>query len=99
MASDPMTPISDTALEIGCVCSTTLMPHTTAINAKIRKSMTSMSRIQRNDKAGHQQVQHGNREKAFPREGHQLVVAEARQRSPNPDEREQDEAHLRAEPE
>ena len=41
-ASEPITPTSDNALEMGCVCTTTLMAHTTAINAKMRKSMTSI---------------------------------------------------------
>ena len=36
-ASEPITPTSERALEIGCVCTTTLMAHTTAINAKRRK--------------------------------------------------------------
>src|ERR1035438_10000099 len=40
--AEAITPTSDSALEIGCVCTTTLMAHTTAINAKMRKSMTSI---------------------------------------------------------
>src|SRR3954449_5345903 len=99
MASEPITPISETALEIGCVCTTTLIAHTTAINAKIRKRITSMSRKPGDQKAGHQQVQHGHREKALPGEPHQLVVAEPRHGAPDPHESEQDKPRLRREPE
>src|SRR5580692_4968806 len=94
-----MTPTSEMALEIGCVCTTTLMAHTTAMIAKTRKRMTSISGSQSNQKAGHQQVEHGDREKELPCEAHQLVVAEARQRAANPDERKQNQAHFGAEPE
>ncbi len=37
-----MTPTSESALEIGCVCTTTLMAQTTAITANVRKRMTSI---------------------------------------------------------
>ena len=37
MASDPMTPISDSALAMGCVCTTRLMPQNTAMPAKMKK--------------------------------------------------------------
>src|SRR3954447_13627519 len=84
---------------MGCVWTTTLMAHTTAISAKIRNRMTSMSGKPGDQKAGHQQVQYGNRKKALPRKAHQLVVAEARQRAADPDEREQNETDLRQEPE
>src|SRR4051794_26980831 len=94
-----MTPTSETALEIGCVCTTTLMAHTTAISAKIRNRMTSMSGKPGDQEAGHQQVQYGDRKKALPGEAHQLVVAEARQRAADPDERKQNETHFRQEPE
>src|SRR3954462_14162749 len=84
---------------MGCDCTTTLMAHTTAISAKIRNRMTSMSGKPGDQEAGHEQVQYGNREKALPRKAHQLVVAEARQRAPHPDEYEQNEADLRQKPE
>src|SRR5882724_9507962 len=42
-AREPITPISDSALEIGCVCTTTLTAQTTAIAAKARNKMTSMA--------------------------------------------------------
>src|SRR5690349_4013978 len=99
IASDPITPTSEMALEIGCVCTTTLIAHTTAINAKIRNRMTSMLGKPCDEEAGHQQVQHGDREKALPGEAHQLVVAEARQRAAHPDEREQNKSDLRQKPE
>src|SRR5579871_1040347 len=41
-ASAPITATSEMALEIGCVCTTTLIAATTAIAAKIRKRMTSI---------------------------------------------------------
>src|ERR1700760_1677198 len=94
-----MTPTSEIALEIGWVCTTTLIAHTTAMIAKTKKRITSISGSQSNQKAGHQQVEHGDREKELPREAHQLVVAEARQRAANPDKREQDGAYFGAEPE
>src|SRR5438309_9064241 len=94
IASEPITPTSEIALEIGCVCTTTLMAHTTAISAKIRNRMTSISGKPSDQETGHQQVQHGHREKALPGKAHQLVVAEARQRAAHPDEREQNETDL-----
>src|SRR5947207_3112029 len=99
MASDPITPTSEIALEIGWVCTTTLMAHTSAINAKIRKSMTSMSRKPCDQEAGHEQVQDGHGKKPFPREAHQLVVAEAGHRAAHPHESEENEAGLGREPE
>src|SRR5450755_4576591 len=98
-ASEPITPTSEMALEIGCVCTTTLMPQITAMAAKMRKRMTSMSGEQGHHKAGDQQVKDGHREHELPREGHQLIVAEARQRAPNPDEDEQQNTGLEREPE
>src|ERR1035438_9832825 len=96
-ASEPITPTSEIALEIGCVCTTTLMAHTTAINAKMRKRMTSICfvvlfRKPGNQEAGHQQVEHGHREEKLPREAHQLVVTESGQRGANPHKEEQDGA-------
>src|ERR1035437_1335232 len=103
-AREPITPTSDSALEIGCVCTTTLMAHTTAINAKMRKSMTSiyfvvLFRKPCNQEAGHQQVEHGHREEKLPREAHQLVVTEAGQRGANPHKEEEDRSRLGREPE
>jgi hypothetical protein len=37
-----MTPTSDSALEIGCFCSTTFKAHTTAINTKRKKKNRSI---------------------------------------------------------
>src|SRR6266481_4538812 len=94
-----MTPTSETALEIGCDCTTTLMAQSTAITAKTRKRMTSMSGKPGNQKAGHQQIQDRHREEKLPGEAHELVVAEAWQRAANPHEGEKDEAGLGAKPE
>src|SRR5580693_1390444 len=96
IASEPMTPTSEIALEIGCVCTTTLMAQTTAIIAKIRKRMTSISgshlRKPGDQETGHQQIQNRDREEKLPGETHQLVVTEPRQCAANPHEREQSPA-------
>src|SRR5882757_6359584 len=95
-ASDPITPTSEIALEIGCVCTTTLMAQTTAIMAKIRKRMTSISDGHLgkpgDQKTSHQQIQNRDREEKLPGEAHQLVVTEPRQRAADPNERKQDGA-------
>src|ERR1022692_4604134 len=102
-ASEPMTPTSEIALEIGCVCTTTLMAQTTAIIAKIRKRMTSISDGHLgkpgDQKTGHQQIQNRDREEKLPGEAHQLVVTEPRQRAANPHERKENRARLSGEPE
>src|ERR1019366_9075886 len=103
-AREPITPTSDSALEIGCVCTTTLMAHTTATTAKMRKSMTSiyfvfLFRKPRNQEAGHQQIEHGHREEKLPREAHQLVVTEAGKRGANPHKQEENRTGLGREPE
>src|ERR1035437_5334018 len=103
-AREPITPTSDSALEIGCVCTTTLMAHTTATTAKMRKSMTSiyfvvLFRKPGNQEAGHQQIEHGYREEKLPREAHQLVVTEAGQSGAHPHKQEENRTGLRREPE
>src|ERR1035437_3880771 len=103
-ASEPITPTSDSALEIGCVCTTTLMAHTTAINANVRKRMTSiyfvvLFRKPGNQKAGHQQIEHGHREEKLPREAHQLVVTETGKRGAHPHKQEENRTGLCREPE
>src|SRR5271157_3927944 len=87
------------ALEIGCVCTTTLMAHTTAMTAKIRKIARVISSPPRNQIAGHKQIHYGDREKELPGEAHELVIAEPRQRAANPHESEQHRTRLGAEPE
>src|SRR5712691_3674251 len=100
-ASEPITPTSDSALEIGCVCTTTLMAETTATAAKTMNTTTSgeiaisetafkepPSRKPGHQQAGHQQIEHRHREEKLPREAHQLVVTEPRQRAADPHERE-----------
>jgi hypothetical protein len=42
MASEPITPTSESALEMGCVCTTTLTAQTTAIAANARNKITSI---------------------------------------------------------
>src|ERR1035437_1811719 len=96
-ARDPITPTSDSALEIGCVCTTTLMAHTTATPAKMRKRMTSISfvvlfRKPGNQEGGHQQIEHGHREEKLPRKAHQLVVAKTGKRGANPQKQKENRA-------
>src|ERR1035438_2354057 len=101
-ASDPITAISETALEMGCRCTTTLMAATTAMPANTRKRINSIrfdSRKHGDRQAGGQQVQHGDRKQNLPGEAHQWIVTEARQRAANPDKEEQNGASLGAEPE
>src|SRR5579871_2597966 len=98
-ARDPMTPMSEMALEIGWDCTITLKPQMTAIAAKMRKRITSMSGEESHQQSGDQEVEDGHGEHEFPREGHQLIVAEARQRAANPDEDEQERAGFGGKPE
>src|SRR5215469_1500137 len=99
-----MTPTSESALEMGWLCTTTLMAQTTATMANNTKRMTSILRSHFSRKPGDQearneQIQHRHREHEFPGKTHQLVVAEARQRSANPHEYEENSAGFGAEPE
>src|SRR5215472_3839786 len=100
-ASDPITPTRESALAIGCVCTTTLMAETTAIAAKARNKITSidLSRKQRHQKTRGEQVQHSGREQEFPGEAHQLIVAETWQGAANPDPDKQQKSGLGREPE
>ena len=85
----------------GCVCTTTLIAHTTAISAKMRKRMTSMFiwSTRRTRKPVTSRFSTRDREQELPGEAHQLVVTEARQRAANPDEDEQQESGFGREPE
>src|SRR5579859_6491799 len=100
-ASDPITPMSESALEIGWVCTTRLTAHTTAIAANARNKITSipLSRKQRHHQTGGEQVQDGSRKQELPGESHQLIVSETRQRPANPDPDKQQETGLGGEPE
>src|ERR1035438_3674434 len=74
-ASDPITAISETALEMGCRCTTTLMAATTAMPANTRKRINSIrfdSRKHGDRQAGGQQVQHGDRKQNLPGEAHPI---------------------------
>src|SRR5947199_6142540 len=93
-----MTPTRDSALEMGCVCTTRLMPHTTAMAAKIMKRIASIELGEGHHEAGEEQVDHGDREHESPGEAHELVVTETRQRAADPDVDEQNEAGFRREP-
>src|SRR5579871_1973477 len=98
-ASDPITPMSDNALEIGCLCSTRFIAHATAIAAKIRNRIASILRRQGDHQAGEEQIRYGDGEHESPREPHQLIVAKARQRAANPDIKKKNDADFRGEPE
>src|SRR5438045_7585837 len=88
-ASAPITPTNDRALEIGCVWTTRLIADNTAMPAKTKNRIGSMGGIlvgsERDGQAGNQQISERDREHELPRERHQLVVTEARQRTANPD--------------
>src|SRR5262249_12140582 len=92
---------SESALEIGWVCTTTLIAQITAINANARNKITSIqfSRKQRHQQSSDEQVKNGGWEQAFPSKCHQLVITEARQRSANPDKYKQQYAGLGNKPE
>src|SRR5579863_1688473 len=103
-AKAPITPTSERALEIGCVCKTRLMPHTTAIAAKIMKRSASIFRSephilgQGHPQAYDKKIDQGHREHECPGEVHQLVVAETRQRRSHPDVEEENESQFRRKP-
>src|SRR5512146_2280493 len=88
-ASAPITPTSDKALEIGCVCNTRLMPQIKAIAAKIINRRASISGVNRHQKSRDEQIDQRHREHEGPSEAHQLIVAEPRQCRANPDKYEQ----------
>src|SRR5580693_8737469 len=88
-ARDAMTPTSESALEMGWVCTTRLMAHTTAMAAKIRKRIESMVSskcrlCERHGQRRDQEVYQRNREHEGPGESHKLVITEARKRRANP---------------
>src|SRR6478609_2296311 len=97
-ASAPITPTSDRALEIGCVCTTRLMPQITAIAAKIMNRRASISGVKGHQKGRDEQIDQRHRKHEGPGKAHQLIVAEPRQSRADPDEHEQDDADLRRKP-
>src|SRR5580698_473502 len=98
-ASAPITPISESALDMGWVCTTRLMAQMTAIAAKIRKRRESMSLCKGHRERGHQEVHQRDGKHEGPGESHELVIAETGQRRAHPDKHEQDRADLRNKPE
>src|SRR5689334_13093216 len=94
-ASAPITPTSDRALEIGCVCTTRLMPQITAIAAKIMNRRASISGEKGHQKRRNEQIDQRDREHKGPCKAHQLIVAETRKSRANPDEYEKNDEHLR----
>src|SRR5262245_53706558 len=96
-----MTPIRERALEMGWVCTTRLMPHPTASAAKKRKSKASiwLFRGPGHDEASNEQLGDGEREQEEPREPHQLIKAEPRERAADPDVEEENGADLGSKPE
>ena len=79
---------------MGCVCTTRLIAESTAMKAKRQKRITSRLMLRATNETGDQQVEQRHREQKRPGEFHQLIVAEARQRSANPDEDEDQEARF-----
>src|ERR1700742_3699417 len=103
-AKAPMTPISESALEIGCFCAMRFMAQTTAIAAKSRKRIASivsqsLLRIQRHDQRRHEQVHQRDWEHKCPGKSHQLIVAEPRKSAANPYINEQNRSYFRRKPE
>src|SRR5580698_8993660 len=70
---------------------------TVANNPKKRRSTILSS--QGHKETGDEQIHQGNREKKLPRETHQLVVSEARQRRANPDKNKEQKTDFSQEPE
>src|SRR6185295_9770058 len=97
-ASAPITPTSDKALEMGCVCTTRLMPQITAIAAKIRNRIVSISGEQGYQQPGDEQIDQRDGEHKGPGEAHQLIVAKTRESRADPDEHKQDRADLGGKP-
>src|SRR5258708_36902789 len=99
-ASAPMTPMSESALEMGWVWMTRLIALITAIAANRKKKNGSMLfRKEGHEESGGQQVEHRHGKQERPGEAHELIVAEARKGSANPDEKEQHRTGLGREPE
>src|SRR5580658_5880235 len=106
-ASAPITPMSESALAMGWVCTTRLIPQKTAMPAKMRKISGVIDYLdvrasfccQSHDEAGDQKVEHRQRKKENPGEAHQLIVTETRQSGAHPDEHEQQHQDFAAEPE
>src|ERR1700683_4171740 len=96
-----MTPISESALAMGCRCTTTLMADTTAIIAKSRKKNRSIvySGVKGHQEAGDEQIEQRRGKQTLPGKTHQLVITEAGQRCANPHENEEQEAALGEKPE
>src|SRR5271165_4233933 len=92
-ASEPITTISDSALLMGCRCASRLIAPPTQTAAKMKKSTRCSIAIQlltaalrqRHDQAGDHNIRDGQRQKKLPPEGHELVIAETRQRAADPD--------------
>src|SRR5579872_7452151 len=97
--SAPITPTSESALEIGCFCSTRLMAQPTVNAANSRNKMTSSILGEGHQQSGYEQVGDRDGEHKGPRKAHQLVIAESRHRPANPDVQEQNHADLGREPE
>ena len=78
---------------------TRLVPQITAIAAKIMNRRASISGEKGHQKGRDEQIDQRHGEHEGPCKAHQLIVAEARQSRAYPDKHEQDDEHLRAEPE
>src|SRR5882757_9318449 len=101
-ASELITPMSESALEIGCFCSTRLKAQATETIAHTMNRIVSMKVLgleDRHAKGGSEQVEKRARKQKSPGEMHELVVAKARQCATDPDVGKEQEAGLAREPE
>src|SRR5437660_2499272 len=94
-AREPITPIKESALAIGCFWRTRLNPQTTATMAQMMniqlsiKGSPHVSRKQRDKERGEQQIRERAWKEKCPSKMHQLVIAEPRKCPANPDISEQ----------
>src|SRR5665213_3962382 len=100
--------MSESALAIGCLCSTTFTAAITAIRANRKKKNRSMLYVHRymshsgrqcHQETGDEQIQQRRGKQALPGKTHQLVVPETGQRCANPHENEKQKTALGKKPE
>src|SRR5664280_1498043 len=106
-ASELITTISESALLIGCFCTSRLTAPATHPAAKIKKRISCNMLLYGRPRASltseryHQRRDHDvgqrKRQQELPAERHQLVIAEARQRTAHPDVNEKEGHHARHE--
>jgi hypothetical protein len=75
---------------------TNLGKFVSAANAALKRRSTLFNRY---DKRGHNNICNGQRQQKFPAEGHELVIAEPRQRAADPDVNEHEDEDAYGKPE